>query len=112
MGVSETSDKIQIKIKMQNPSQGPPAFSKARNQDLKDMDFFAPTESGERAKIQNMAVSKTVTKPNQDQDAKPQSETSSILGSPKSGLKDIDFLCTFKIKTESQNEKHGCTKEQ
>ena len=40
MGVSKTSDDIQIKIKMPNPSQEPPAFSKAPNEDLKDMDVL------------------------------------------------------------------------
>ena len=38
MGVPKTSDHIQIKIKIQNPSQEPPASSKALNEDLKDMD--------------------------------------------------------------------------
>ena len=36
--VSKTSDHIQIKIKMPNPSQQPPVSSKAPNEDLKDMD--------------------------------------------------------------------------
>ena len=40
MGVSKTSDHIQIKIKMANPSQEPPAPSKAPNEDLKDMDVL------------------------------------------------------------------------
>ena len=40
MGVSKTSDQIQIKSKMQNPSQEPSASSKAQNQDLKDMDVL------------------------------------------------------------------------
>ena len=40
MDVSKTSDHIQIKIKMQNPSQEPPAQNKAPNQDLKDMDVL------------------------------------------------------------------------
>ena len=38
MGVSKTSDHIPIKIKMPNPSQEPPASSKAPDVDLKDMD--------------------------------------------------------------------------
>ena len=38
MGVSKTSDHIQIKIKIPNPSQEPPASTKAQNQDLKDID--------------------------------------------------------------------------
>ena len=40
MDVSKFSDHIQIKIQMQNPSQEPPASSKAPNQDLKDMDVL------------------------------------------------------------------------
>merc|ERR1711954_413539 len=36
--VSKTSDHIQIKIKMPNPNQEPPASSTAPNEDLKDMD--------------------------------------------------------------------------
>jgi len=59
MNVSETSDHIQIKIKMPNPSQKSPASSKASNEDLKDM----------------------------------------------------DVLCTFKIKIESKNLDHGCIKD-
>merc|ERR1712082_51714 len=58
MGVSKTSDYIQIKIKMPNPSQEPPACSKTPNDDLKDM----------------------------------------------------DVLCTFKIKIENQNRIHGVLK--
>ena len=37
MDISKTFDHIQIKIKMQNPSQKLPASSKALNEDLKDM---------------------------------------------------------------------------
>ena len=40
MVVSKTTDHIQIKIKMPNPSQEPPASSKAPNPDLKDMDVL------------------------------------------------------------------------
>ena len=40
MVVSTTSEKIQIIIKMPNPSQDPPASSKAPNEDLKDMDVL------------------------------------------------------------------------
>ena len=58
--VPKTSDHIEIKIKMPNPSQEPPVSSKAPNEDLKDM----------------------------------------------------DVLCTFKIKIESKKCDHGCTKEQ
>ena len=47
MGVSKTTDHIQIKIKMLNPSQKPPSPSNASNQDLKDMD------------VQNIHLTKT-----------------------------------------------------
>ena len=40
MGISKISDHIKIKIKMPNPSQEPPASSKAPNEDLKDMDVL------------------------------------------------------------------------
>ena len=40
MDVSKTSDHIQIKINIPNPSQKPQASSKATNQDLKDMDVL------------------------------------------------------------------------
>ena len=40
MCVSNTSDIIQIKIKIINPSQEPQKSSKASNQDLNDMDVL------------------------------------------------------------------------
>ena len=39
-GVLKTSDNIQIKIKIPNPIEEPPASSKTQNQDLKDMDVL------------------------------------------------------------------------
>ena len=39
-GVSQTSDHIQIKIKMPSSSQEPPVSSKAPNEDFKDMDVL------------------------------------------------------------------------
>ena len=60
MSVSKTSNHIQIKIRVPNPTQELTAYSKAPNEDLKDM----------------------------------------------------DVLCTFKIKIESQNSDHGYIKDQ
>ena len=40
MGLPKTCDHIQIKIMMQNSSQEPPAFYKAKNEDLDNMDVF------------------------------------------------------------------------
>ena len=40
MGISNTSEYIQIKINMPNSSQEPPASSKAPDEDFKDMDII------------------------------------------------------------------------
>ena len=40
MGVLKTSNNIQIKIKMPNPSQEPPASFNAPNEGLKDLEVF------------------------------------------------------------------------
>ena len=40
MGVPKTSDRMEIKIKTQNPSQEPPVPIEAPNKDLKDMDVL------------------------------------------------------------------------
>ena len=84
MSLSKTSDHIQIEIKMLNPSQEPPASSKTPNQDLKDMDVLCTF----KIKIESQNSDHGCIKdqwpyPNQDQDAKPQSGTSSVLQNPK-----------------------------
>ena len=110
LGVSKTSDYIQIKIKMPNPSQEPPASSKAPNQ---DMDVLFTVKIRYRAKIQNTGVKKTsdysqikIKMPNPSQEPPESSK------SPNEDLKDIGVLCTFKIKKESQNLDHWCIKDQ
>ena len=40
MGLSKTNDHFEIMVKMPNPSQEPPAFSKAPNEDIKDIDVL------------------------------------------------------------------------
>ena len=40
MCISKTGDHIEIKIKVPNPSQEPPASNKAPNKDLEDMDVI------------------------------------------------------------------------
>ena len=44
MGVSKTSEDIQIKSQMPKLSREPPMSFKAPNQDFKDMDVFCSTE--------------------------------------------------------------------
>ena len=73
---------------MPNPSQEPPAFSKATNQDLKYMHVLCIFKIMIGSQILDHGCTKDQwPNPNQDSDAKPQSETSSFLQSPKSGLK-------------------------
>ena len=84
MGVSKAGDHIQIKIKMPNPSQEPPASSKAPNEDLKDMDVLCTF----KIKIESQNLDHGCTKDqqfyaNQEKDVKHHSGTSSVLQSPK-----------------------------
>ena len=72
MGVSKTSNHIQIKIKIPNPSQELPASSKALNEDLKGMDVLWTLKI--KIKSQNLehgCIKDQWLYPNQDQDAKP-----------------------------------------
>ena len=86
--VSKTIDHIQIKIKMPNPIQEPLASSKAPNDDLKDMDVLCTFKIKiESQNVDDQCINDSWPYLNQDQDAKPQSGTSSILQSPKWGLK-------------------------
>ena len=87
MGVSKTSDHIQIKFKMPNSGQEPPASSKDPNEDSKDMNILCTLEikiegqNSEHGCI-NIQLPYTI----KDQDPNPQAGTFSILQSPKSGL--------------------------
>ena len=92
VGISKTTDHIQIKIKMPNPSQEPPASSIAPNEDLKDMDV------SDHIQIK-------IKMPNPSQESQASSKA------PNEDLKDMDVLCTFKIKIESQNLDHGYIKD-
>ena len=84
MVVLETSDNNPIKIKMPNPSQEPPASSKAPNEELEDMDVLCTF----KIKIESQNLDHGYIKdqrpyPNQDQDAKLLSGTSMVIGGPK-----------------------------
>ena len=88
IGVSKISDHIQIKIKVLNPSQEPPASSKAPNEDLKHMYVLCTSKiKKEKQTLYHGCIKDQWPYPIQDQDAKPWSETSSPHQSPKSGLK-------------------------
>ena len=66
MDISKTSDYIQIKIKMPNPSQEPPVSSKAPNQDLKDMYVLCTFKIKIEPKFGTWVYQRMVTNQNQD----------------------------------------------
>merc|ERR1711954_481896 len=104
MGVSKTSEYIKIKIKMPNPSQEPPVSSKAPYQDLRDMGVLCTFIIKIESKNHDIGVPKTndhikikIKMPNTSQEPLASSKA------PNQDLKDMNVLCTFKIKIESQN---------
>ena len=88
MGVSKTSDHIQIKIKMPNPSQEPPDPTKAPNQNFKDMAVLCTFKKKlESQNLVHECIKDQWPCPNQDPDAKPWPGTCNILQSPKARLR-------------------------
>ena len=113
MVVSNTSDHIQIKIKIPNPSHDPHTSFKAPNKGLKDRIFFPPSKSRQRAKIQIMGISKTSNHIEiKKKMPSPSQEPPAASKAPNEDVKDVDVLCIFKIMIESQNLDHGCLKDQ
>ena len=105
MAVSKTSGHIQIKIKMPNPRQEPPASSKALNQDLKDMDVLCTfktmieSQQLEHGYINsNDYIQIKIMIPN------PSEEHLASSKAPNQDLKDMVVICTFKIE---KNPKFG-----
>ena len=83
MVVSKTSDHVQIKIKMPNPSQEPPASSKAPNENLKDMDVLCTFKiQMESQNSDHGCIKDQWPYPDQDQDAKPNQESPVFLKAP------------------------------
>ena len=106
MGISKTSDYIQIKINMPNPNQEPPASSKAPNEELKDMDVLCTFKIKIESKISDQGCIKDHWPYSyQDQDAKPQSGTSSILQSTKWDLK--EYRCALHLQNQVRGQKFG-----
>ena len=103
MGVSKTSDHMQIKIKMLNSSQEPPASSKGPNLDLQDMDVLFPFRMIESQNWEHACIKDQWPYPNLDQDAKLQSGTSCILQCPKSGLK--GHWCSLHLQNQDREPK-------
>ena len=86
---------------MQNPSQEPPAPTKAPNQDLKDMDVLCTFKI--KIESQNLecgCIKNQWPSPNQDQYPNSSQELPASSKFQKEDLKDMDVLCTFRIKIE------------
>ena len=84
MGVSKISDQISIKIKMPNPNKEAPASSKAPSQDLEDIDVLCTLKIKIESQIsEHGCIIDQWPYPNQNQDDKLHSGTSSILQSLK-----------------------------
>ena len=111
--VSNSSEHIQIKIKMPNPSQEPPANTKASNQELMDMDVLCTFKS----KIVSQNLENGCTKSNGNiqikiKIANHSQEPIASSKTPNLELKDKDVRCTLKIQIRSQNSEYGCFKDQ
>ena len=113
MDEPKTSDHIQIKIKMPNPYQEPPASSKGPIQDLKVMDILCIFKIKIEIQKSEYVVSKSIDHIQiKIKELNPCQEPQAPTIACNQDLKDMDILCTFKIKIETQNLEHGCTKDQ
>ena len=102
MGILKTSDHVQIKIKMQNSSQ---------EWGLKDIEVLSTF------KIKNWNSDQFVSKTSDHVQIKikmpnPSQEPPAFSKAQNEDLKDIDVLCTFKIKIETQNLEQRCITDQ
>ena len=98
MGVSKNSGHIQINIKTSNPSQEPPASSKAPNEDLKDMDVLCTFKI--KIESQNSEHGSTKDKwpyPNMIKKPNPSQEPPASSKAPIQDFKDMDGLCTLSV---------------
>ena len=112
MGISKTNDHIQIKIKMPNPSQEPPASSKAPNQYFKDMGVLCTFkinigsqnfQHGSNRNSDYIQIKIKIPNPSQEPPASSKA--------PNEDLKEMYVLFTFQIKIEIQNLRHWCIKD-
>ena len=106
-GVSNTSDHIQINIRMQNPSQKPPASSKAPNQALNVMDVICTFKI--KIESQNLAYGVPKTSDHIQINIRmqnPSQEPPASSKTPNQDIKDMYVFCACIIKTESGNLEH------
>ena len=102
MDEPKTSEHVQINIRMQTPCQEHPSSSKAPNHDLKDMDVLCTLKiKMESQKLEHGCITYQRQYPIQDQEAKPQSQDPPASSKDANqNLKNMDVLCTLKIKME------------
>ena len=97
MDEAKTSDNMQINIRVQNPSQEPPASSKAPYQVLKDMDVLCTFKVKlESQNLEYGCIKDQWPYPNLDQVAKPQSGTFSNIQTP---IQSIQFPLKPQMRT-------------
>ena len=94
------------KIKFTNSNQEPPASSKAPNEDLKDMDVLCTFKIKIESKnLDPVCIKDQLPYPNEDQDAKSKSGTSSVLQSPKWRLQ--GHGCSLHLQNQDREPKFG-----
>ena len=104
MVASNTRKHTQIKTKRPNPSQKPTVSSKAPNEDLKDMDVLCTFKIKIESKnLYHGCLKDQWPYPNQAQDAKLQSGTSSIYQSPNLKLK--IHGCSLHLRNQKRGQK-------
>ena len=111
--IPKTFDHMQIKIKMPNPFQEPPASYKAQSEDLEDMVILCTFKIKIESQIWNIGVPKASNLiQTRIKMLNPSQEHPTSYKAPNKDYNDMDVLCTFKIKIESHNSKQGCIKDQ
>ena len=92
-------------------NQEPPESPEATNENFKDMDVLCSFKIKIEIQIKSWLYQRPVTLSKSRSRCKGQSPPASSKA-PNEDIKDMDVLCTFKIKIESQNSNHGCIKDQ
>ena len=116
MVAPKANDHIQIKIKIPNLNHHPPVFSKALNQDLKDMNVLCTFKT--KIGSQNLEHGCTIVPKTSDPFSikikilNPSQDPLAFLKASNQDFKDMDILGAFKIKIEGKKLEHGSTKDQ
>ena len=98
---------------MPNWNQEPPVSSKAPNKDLEDIDVLLTLKINIESKnLEHGFIKDQWPYPNKLKLPSPSQEPQASSKAPTQDLTDMDVLCTFKIKIESQKSEYGCTKDQ